>query len=96
MNVFITAILGMASTYLQSSAGQDKLISLLPTIMGYFQGFIEKINAAKQAGADAEAQKVALAQHITDLVTAAAAQAEADHKAHPTDDTAFDQGVFRD
>lgn len=96
MQSIMTVLLSMAANFLQSPAGQQKLIDLLPTIMGYFQSFIDKINQAKQAGADAEAQKVALAAHITDLVTAAAAQAEADHKAHPTDDTGFDPGVFRD
>lgn len=96
MNPFIAAILGMASTYLQSPSGQEKLVSLLPTVMGTIKGFFDKIEQAKTAGANAERQKIELAQHITDLVVTAAAKAEADHKAHPDDDSGFDPGIFRD
>ena len=96
MNAVLTTILTMLSSYIQSPQGQEKLVTLLPTLMGLFQNLMAKIEEARSAGLNAEMQKQALARHIAELAAAAAAKAEADHKAHPDDDSGFDPGVFRD
>lgn len=96
MDKLLPFFLSMAANYLQSPSGQERLISLVPTLVNGFQGLVDKVKDAKADGVDAAGQKAIAAQHLTELVAAAAAKAEADHKAHPDDDSGFDPGVFRD
>ncbi len=95
MNAILAMGLNALVSYLQSPAGQAKLVSLLPMVMNGFQGIVRKVQDVSMAGGDTDAQKQAAAAHITELIAAAAAKADADHAADPTD-TAFDPGVFRD
>lgn len=95
MNAILSMLLNAAVSYASSPAGQEKLLSLLPSIMGGFQSILGKIGEAQDNGATAEEQKKIALAEILSRLTAAAAKADADHAADPTD-TAFDQGVFRD
>lgn len=96
MNSVLTMVLTMAANYLQSPAGQEKLVSLLPQLLGAAKGVFDKIGAAQAVGDTADQQKAEAAKQIAELVAAAAAKAEADHAAHPNDDSGFDPGIFRD
>lgn len=96
MNGVVSALLGMGVNFLQTPQGQQLLTSLLPTLVGGAKGLLANLAASRDAGSDVEAQKAALVKLIVGKVQEAAAKAEADHKAHPDSDDAFDPGVFRD
>lgn len=95
MNAILAMALNAAVSYLQTPAGQERLVSLVPTIVNGLHGIVDRMRDGAAAGVPVEEQAKAGAAHITELIAAAAVKADADHAADPTD-TAFDQGVFRD
>lgn len=96
MNPILQMILTAAANYAQSPAGLEQIKNLLPNIIGAAQALIDKLKDTKAKVAEEEARKTEMAQHIVELVTAAAVKAKADAAAHPTDDLGFDQAIFRD
>lgn len=89
MNAILSMALNAALTYIQSPAGQARLVALVPALVGGLHGVVDKMRSVP-----VEDQAKVAAAHITELIAAAAAKADADHAADSTD-TAFDPGVFR-
>lgn len=96
MNAIMSLALNWALSYVQSPAGQQALVAMLPTIANAAKGVVQRLVEGQSQGLSVDEQKAALLSHITDQISAAAAKAEVEHAAHPNDDSAFDPGVFRD
>lgn len=94
----MSQILNMLFSYLNSAAGIAFITESLPRLLAFVSTLNTSIAEAKAKGLghdEALAQVTAQIAAVVKKAAEAAAQAEADHLAHPDDDSGFDPGVFR-
>jgi hypothetical protein len=94
----MSGILSLLFTFIQSPQGLELITGNLPRLLDFVTSLNTKIAEAKARGAGQEevmaAARDLIAAHVK-LAADAAAAAEADHAAHPNDDSGFDPDVFR-
>jgi hypothetical protein len=94
----MSALLNILFGYLNSSAGLAFIQENLPKLLAFVSTLNTSVAEAKAKGLGHDEAMAVVTKQIAEVVrkaAEAAAQAEADHLAHPDDDSAFDQGVFR-
>lgn len=100
----LTAILAVLSQnggaiegLIAQAGGIGNIITMLPNIISIVSTIVQTGNNNQQQGIGQTEAYAAASKAALDAITKAQAaekQADADHAAHPTDDSAFDPGVF--
>ena len=88
---------GAIEGLIAQAGGIGNIITMLPNIISIVSTIVQTGNNNQQQGigqTEAIAQAAEAALALIQKANAAEAQADADHAVHPTDDSAFDPGVF--
>lgn len=94
----MSAILNLLLGFITGPQGISFLTENLPKLLAFASSLNTSIAEAKAKGLGHDEAMAVITAKVAEIVKQAAnaaAQAEADHLAHPDDDSAFDPGVFR-